>query len=398
MYLCGNIMEIKRIAERFLPGPAADPLDNPMLFVAGPRQVGKTYMTRQTKFPYFNWDTSEVKKAYLRDPYFFRNQSSWVIFDEIHKRRDWKKLLKGYFDSELRHENFIITGSGRFNLSQKGGDSLQGRYDLYHLFPLLYREFVGFSASYSLTAPNFAEFSPGDRFSSDRDLLQFGGFPQPLIRGKQTFLNKWQDLYIQRLVQEDIRDFSRVVEIDKIELLARILPDRVRSPISLKALSEDLEVSRDSIKNWLRLFDALYLGFSLPPWSRKIHRAVKKDQKWFFYQWTFCEEPAARFENYVAVQLRSMCQLWRDAGLGTYELYYLRDQDRREVDFVITKGLKPIALIEAKVAETAWQSSLDYYARGLGVPSFIVTQGGSCKRISDSKWILPFAQFLNSVS
>ena len=391
-------MEIKRLAEIFLPKLDTNSLKNPMLFVAGPRQVGKTYMTRQTNFPYFNWDTAEVKKSFLRDPYFFRDHSPWVIFDEIHKRRDWKKLLKGYFDSEHRRENFIVTGSGRFNLSQKGGDSLQGRYDLYHLLPILYREFVGMPTNYHLSAPNFTEFLPSPQFSSDRDLIEFGGFPEPLIRGKQSFLNKWQDLYLQRLVQEDIRDFSRVIELDKIELLARLLPDRVRSPISLKALSEDLDVSRDSIKNWLKLFETLYLGFSLPPWSRKIHRAVKKEQKWFFYQWTFCEEPAARFENYVAVQLQSLCHLWRDAGLGVYEVYYLRDQDRREIDFVITKGLKPVALVEAKISETSWQASLDYYARGLNIPSFIVTQEGPCKRISDSKWILPFAQFLNSVS
>ena len=253
-------------------------------------------------------------------------------------------------------------------------------------------------SNYQLSAPNFSEFAPSINFASDRHLLEFGGFPEPLIRGKQNFLNKWQDLYLRRLVQEDIRDFSRVIELDKIELLARLLPERVRSPISLKALSEDIDVSRDSIKNWLRLFETLYLGFSLPPWSRKIHRAVKKEQKWFFYQWTFCEEPASRFENYVAVQLHSMCQLWRDAGLGIYELYYLRDQDRREIDFVITKGLKPVALIEAKLSETSWQSSLDYYARKLNIPSFIVTQEGVCRRINDSKWILPFAQFMNSVS
>lgn len=391
-------MKIDRIATASLPMSHSDPKDNPMLFIAGPRQVGKTYITRQTGFPYFNWDTAETKKAFLKDPHFFRVGAPWVIFDEIHKRRDWKKILKGYFDSEERRENFIVTGSGRFNLSQKGGDSLQGRYDLHHLLPVVYREFVGLPTAYQLKAPNFLEFTPNSKFDSDADLLNLGGFPEPLVRGKQNFLNKWQDLYLQRLVQEDIRDFSRVIELDKIELLARILPERVRSPLSLKALSEDLDVSRDSVKNWLRLFETLYLGFTLPPWTRKIHRAVKKERKWFFFQWTFCEDPAARFENYVATQLYSMCQMWRDAGLGVYELYYLRDQDRREIDFVITKGLKPVALIEAKLTETSWQSSVDYYARKLEIPSFIVTQAGSVRRVSDSKWIVPFAQFLDFIS
>ena len=391
-------MKIDRILRQKLPGLQSNPKAEAMVFIAGPRQVGKTYLTRQTEFPYFNWDTIETKKAFLKDPYFFRTGAPWVIFDEIHKRRDWKKLLKGYFDSEQRRENFIVTGSGRFSLSQKGGDSLQGRYDLYHLLPVTYREFCGLPTGYELTAPTFNLFEPKSRFDVDTDLLQFGGFPEPLVRGQRAFLNKWQDLYLRRLVQEDIRDFSRVVELDKIELLARILPERVRSPISHKALSEDLDVSRDSIKNWLRLFETLYLGFSLPPWTRKVHRAVKKERKWFFFQWTFCEDSGARFENYVATQLYALCQLWRDSGLGVYELYYLRDQDRREVDFVITKSLQPVALIEAKVSETSWQSGLDYYARKLDVPSFIVTESGPTRRVADNKWILPFARFLNSIS
>ena len=172
-------MKIGRILRQKLPGLQSDPKAEAMVFIAGPRQVGKTYLTRQTEFPYFNWDTIETKKAFLKDPYFFRTGAPWVIFDEIHKRRDWKKLLKGYFDSEQRRENFIVTGSGRFSLSQKGGDSLQGRYDLYHLLPVTYREFCGLPTGYELTAPTFNLFEPKSLFDVDTDLLQFGGFPEP---------------------------------------------------------------------------------------------------------------------------------------------------------------------------------------------------------------------------
>ncbi len=65
-----------------------------------------------------------------------------MIFDEIHKRRDWKKLLKGYYDSPERRENFLVTGSGRFDFFRKGGDSLQGRYLANLLWPLAYDEFT----------------------------------------------------------------------------------------------------------------------------------------------------------------------------------------------------------------------------------------------------------------
>ena len=389
---------MERILLSTLPASSTPPLTNPMMFMAGPRQVGKTFLAKTTQFPYFNWDTTETKKSFIKDPYFFRSGSPWVIFDEIHKRRDWKKLMKGYFDSPDRAENFLVTCSGRFDLAQRGGDSLQGRYDLYHLMPVTYREYIGIPKNSSLRAPNFLLFEPSSTSDSDAFLLQFGGFPEPLIKGSERFLNKWQDLYIQRLVREDIRDFSRIIETDKLEMLARILPDRVRAPLSHKALSEDVDASRDSIKTWLRLFETLYLGFQLTPWTKKIHRTVKKEKKWYFFQWTFCDDAASRFENYVATQLYSLCQMWRDAGLGVFELYYLRDQDRREIDFVITKSLKPVALIEAKLTETSWHTGLDYYARKLDVPAFIVTANGPTRRVAANKWIVPMARFLDAIS
>lgn len=138
--------------------------------------------------------------------------------------------------------------------------------------------------------------------------------------------------------------------------------------------------------------------YLLPPFNRKVHRAVKKEKKWFFYQWTFCDDRAARFENYVDVQLYALCQLWRDAGLGVYELHYLRDQDRREVDFVITKSLQPVALIEVKLHETNWQSSLDYYAWRFQVPSFILTEKSDIRRVDANKWIVPAYRFFDAIS
>lgn len=373
-------------------------LSSSMVFIAGPRQVGKTTEVQRLKKNYFNWDTIEVKKAFLKDPYFFRGSKDWVIFDEIHKRRrDWKKLLKGYIDSPNREENFIVTGSGRLSLFQKGGDSLQGRYDLYHLFPVTYAEWS--EKPFVPRARDFQNWEPESlsQLTDDGELIRFGGFPQPLLKGTETFLNKWMDLYLKRLIEEDIRDFSRVELLDKVELLARLLPDRILGPISMKGLSEDIGVSRDSIKTWIRLFEILYLGFTLAPYSYRIERAVKKEKKWCFFQWAFSEDPGARFENYLAVQLYSVCQYWRDAGLGAYELFYVRDQDGREVDFLITRNLKPIALVEAKASPQPFPASLRYYAEKLKVPAFLVYPAGPTKRENGFGYSLCSKVFLNGL-
>ena len=255
---------------------------SPMIFITGPRQVGKTFLSKTLSSRYYNWDTPKVKKNFLKDPYFFRDLSqkgNWVIFDEIHKRRDWKKLLKGYYDSPDRSENFIVTGSGRFDLFQKGGDSLQGRYDLFHLYPLTWDE-VRLKNSKEKTAAlprDFENWTPDSTTKSEEEhhLFKFGGFPVPFLQGKETSLRKWEDLYIDRLIREDIRDISAVQRIDQMELLARLLPERVGSPVSLLSLSEDIGMSTVAAKSWLRLFETLYLGFQLPPFYRKIHRKSK---------------------------------------------------------------------------------------------------------------------------
>ena len=202
------------------------------------------------------------------------------------------------------------------------------------------------------------------------------------------------DLYIQRLVQEDVRDFSQVVHLDKLEMLMRLLPSRVMSPISYQSLSEDVEVSPDTVKEWLRLLEILYFGFLLKPFTRKIHRSVKREPKWYFFQWTYNEEQGALFENFVATQLYTLCNYWRDQGHGIYELYYLRDQDRREVDFLITKNLKPQVLVEAKLQCDHWPSSIDYYARKLGVPAFVVTKESPTKQCGKSMWITSLDRIL----
>jgi predicted AAA+ superfamily ATPase len=369
-----------------------------MILIAGPRQVGKTTEIKRLSPNYFNWDTTEVKSAFLKDPYFFRKNKDWVIFDEIHKRRDWKKLLKGYYDSPTREENFLVTGSGRLNIYQKGGDSLQGRYELLHMYPVTLGEWLGQSKC-PTSVRNFSTWEPDPETNQSLDgaLLEFGGFPQPLARGSQTFLNKWLDLYLKRLIEEDIRDFSRIELLDKVELLARLLPDRMLGPLSMKSLSEDLEVSRDSIKAWIRLFEILYLGFTLPPYSLRIERAVKKERKWYFFQWAYVDNPGSRFENYLAVQLYTVCQYWRDAGLGVYELFYIRDQDGREVDFLITKNLKPIALVEAKLSPQPFPSSLRFYCSKLKVPGFLVYPKGPTKREAGFGYSLSSGLFLKEL-
>ena len=359
-------------------------------------------MVKKLGYPYFNWDTPEVKKEYLKNPYFFRGDTDWIIFDEIHKRRDWKKILKGYYDSPDRDENFIVTGSGRMDQYKKGGDSLQGRYLSYQLWPLVYDEIYQNAGTHlKLKAPrDWRLFKPDQSGDLDHELLNLGGFPKPFLDANAAKLRRWQDQYVERLAREDVRDFSNVLHTDKIELLARLLPERMMAPISMLSLSRDIEVSPVAIKSWLRLFEILYLGFGLKPYHRKIHRAVKMEAKWYFYQWTFPEDRGTRFENYIAIQLAAALSSWSERGFGRWELFYLRDQDKREIDFLICRDLQPVALVEAKSSFQPFPAALNFYCKKLGVPGFVVYPAQhSQDRVmrTDHGWVLPSHRLLKGL-
>jgi len=373
-------------------------LQGPMCFLTGPRQVGKTFLAKSLKASYFNFDTAEVKKALLADPYFFRGSDALVVFDEIHKRRDWKRLLKGYYDSPERRENFVVTGSGRFDFFRKSGDSLQGRYLVNQLWPLSYDEIYNQRADGTQGPRDFARWEPSADADADDTLLKMGGFPQPFLRGSEQFLRRWQEQYLDRLVREDVRDFANVQRIDQLELMARLLPERLCSPISIKGLAEDTEVSPVAIKSWLRLLEQLYFGFLLPPYHRKIQRAVKREKKWYFYQWTYAQDEAARLENYVSVQLGLACSAWNEQGFGRWELYYLRDQDRREVDFLIAHDLKPVALVEVKSSEQEPPASLRYYSSKLKIPGFLITKTGGPRKYEGQIWSMGTRYFLKGLT
>ena len=374
-------------------------LGAPMVFVSGARQVGKTFVARQLPASYFNLDTVEVRKAFAKDPYFFRGANRVVVFDEVHKRRDWKKLLKGYYDSPDRAENFVVTGSGRLTQYQRSGDSLQGRYHACQLWPLSPDEIhAGAGRRLQPAQPrDWRRWVPLARAEPDGELIRMGGFPAPFLSGRITTLRRWQDEYVDRLVREDVRDFSAVQRLDQMDLLARMLPDRVGAPLSVLSLARDLEASTVGVKSWIRLFEVLFLGFLLRPYHRKIHRAVKKEPKWYFQQWTFVENEGARFENYVAVQLASACSAWSEQGFGRWELFYLRDQDRREVDFLIARDLKPRALVETKLSPQNWPSALAHYCRRLDVPGFLVYPEGPIQRHERLGWKVPSGSFLRGL-
>lgn len=350
-----------------------------MVFIAGPRQVGKTTLVKallkeaSSEKGYFNWDIAPIRRKIIRDPLDFWRPSDGspparIGLDEIHKFPRWKKLLKGFFDAYRDEVEVLVSGSGRLDIYQRGGDSLFGRYHLYHLFPYSLREFAQKEKNHLspedtikkvFEAPNLSIREAFNLF------LQFNGFPEPLFSANMRFLIRWRNDHRQLILREEMRDLTQIRELGLVETLIELLPERIGSPISINALREDIEVNFKTVQNWLSVLDRLYYLFSIPPFSKRLARSLKKEKKVYFYDWSELEDAGKRFENMTAVHLYRACYYWTDAGYGDFRLYYVRDKEKREVDFLICESNKPFMLIEAKLSDKQIDPSLLYFKERL---------------------------------
>ncbi|MBU0951480.1 MAG: ATP-binding protein [Elusimicrobia bacterium] len=355
-----------------------------MIFLSGPRQVGKTTFTKEIakEFKnnvYFNWDIIENKKKLLQNPAFFETinrvdeSAPLIILDEIHKYKNWKNYLKGIYDQFSTDYRFIISGSGRLDLFQKGGDSLAGRYFQLHLLPLTLAEL-------SKKRRNIESFikNPINEFdineinpSQDKwDMLcNFGGFPEPFIKSSKTFLNRWSRTYLAQLLREDIRSLTEVKKVDDIEILFSLLPSRIGSPLSVNNLVSDTQVSYVSIKDWLNLFEKFYLTFRISPWTKRIARAILKEKKLYLYNYTEIKIEGYKFENMIALELLRCMYSWNEHGYGKFNLHYIRNKDKEEVDFLITENNNPMLLVETKYSDESVSKNLIKFQNELKIPA-----------------------------
>ncbi len=354
-----------------------------MVFLAGPRQAGKTTLGEIicksfTNHLYFNWDIAEHRTRFLRNPDFFeaveRKDTSkpLIVLDEIHKYTDWKNYLKGVYDRHRDAFLFLVSGSGRLDLYQRGGDSLAGRYFLFHLWPFTISELAGLQRGMEgfLADPlHMTMEGSGDRKEVWSSLADRSGFPEPYLSGKSTTYRRWSRTYSRQLVREDIRDLTGVKSVQEMETLYLLLPSRVGSPISIASLARDLKVSYNSVKSWLEVFERFFLTFSILPWTKKISRAVQKERKVYLWDSPRIEDPAARLENMVALELWRAVSAWNDLGHGTFSLHFVKNRDQQEVDFLLAEGGKPFLLIETKLSDPEPSAVFRRFQQALRVPA-----------------------------
>jgi predicted AAA+ superfamily ATPase len=389
--------------------------DKNMIFVAGPRQAGKTTLAQLISRSfinnlYFNWDIVQQRVTLLKNPTFFEDMElhdstiPLIVFDEIHKYKDWKNYLKGIYDQFHDRYNFLISGSGRLDIYQKGGDSLAGRYFLFHLWPFTIAEL----GKRKIPIDKFLKKPLQIRMDRKNELKEIweklsmvSGFPEPYLANRLTTYRRWSNTYSQQLIREDIRDLTGVKNIGDMETLYFLLPSKIGSPLSVPSLSRDLKVAYNSVQSWLAVFERFFLIFSISPWVSKISRAIQKERKIYLWDLPRIEDQAARFENMVANELWRAVTSWNDLGYGQFSLHYIKNKEKQEVDFLVAKERKPFLMIEAKFSDNQPSKALLNFQRALKIPAIQLISDGKGYRMQSNEelpiLIVPAYQWLSQL-
>jgi len=350
-----------------------------MALVSGPRQCGKTtlakmLMRKRKVGLYCNWDQVEFRREWARNPSAIiplpaNGQTPLVVLDEIHKDRRWKSRVKGVFDTLTAPCDILVTGSARLSVYMKGSDSLLGRYFGFRLHPFSVREMAGPEVLEPDEALE-ALFTRSHRSRKSaaaclKSLMAYGPFPEPLLAQDARRARLWRRNREELVIRQDLRDLSRLPELGRVEMMASLLPERVASHFSLASISRDVETSIPTVKRWVDYLKQLYYLFEVKPYTRSIPRSLRREGKVYLWDYAAVTEKSARFENLVACHLLKACHFWTDTGHGQFDLFTLRNRERREIDFLIVRDREPWLPVEVKLTDEKPSENWPWFGRFL---------------------------------
>ncbi len=322
--------------KRYLTKYIKEDLDKKIILLTGPRQTGKTTLSKMLgdDFDYFNFDNVDDRLG-LQEGSWDRSKPL-IIFDELHKLKNWKSWLKGIYDKEGIPPSLVVTGSARLDTYKKVGDSLAGRFFQFRLHPLDLKEINTY-------------LKPDDPEVELDKLLAFGGFPEPFLNGTSRFYNRWKKSHLDIILKQDLIDLENVQQITQIETLIQLLKHRVGSPVSYSSLAQDLQCSDKTVKRWLTILENMYVLFKVPPFHKNIARAIQKAPKFYFYDTgQVLGEKGVKLENAVACAIQKELHFLEDCLGEEGDLYYVKNKDGKEIDFCISKNNTPSLLVEVK--------------------------------------------------
>jgi len=367
---------------RYLEEFIIEDLKQKIVILSGPRQVGKTTLSKQliSSFCYLNFDSSSDRNLIRKQEW--DRDVELVVFDELHKMKKWKSWIKGLYDTEGIPPSLLVTGSARIETAKKGGDSLAGRFFSYRLHPLSVKEVF-----------HYLKEDPKEALNK---LIDLGGFPEPYLKGNKSYAKRWRRTHIDTIVRQDLIDLSFVRDVRSIEILIDLLKTRVGSSTSYSALAEDLQVSIHTVKHWLQILENLYIVFPVRPYHKNIARSILKSPKYYFYDTGAVEgSMGSKLENVVALALLRELHFLEDTTGSKVSLHYMKDKSNHEVDFLAVVDNKPALMAEVKVSDDSFSKSLFRFRSYLEeTKSVQVVYNLTRKKSSRGVRMLPAHEFL----
>jgi len=378
-------MDISRI---YVPKILSD-LEKKMVIVTGPRQVGKTWISKEiaTKFQrslYLNYDNDEHRE--IVDAVDWDADVDLLILDEIHRKTNWKQFVKGIYDTKPATMRILLTGSARLDVMQNIGESMAGRFFVHHILPLSVAELDKVAGSEILHS-----------VSPLTHLLERSGFPEPFLVSQED-AKRWHTLYLDSLIRADVLNFATVDDLQALTNVVKHLQSNVASPVSYSSIAKNIGKSPETVKRYIQILSDLYIIFIVRPFSHKINRAILKEPKIYFYDTALVPDEAARLENLVALELLKDVY-YRENHTGTKRtVHYIRTKENKEVDFLIAEEDIPLQLIEVKRSDISVSKNLRLFSEKYNIPGIQIVKNTTLTRVDrDGIVVQNMADFLRSL-
>lgn len=359
-------------------------LETKMVFLVGPRQSGKTFLAKKIakkyqKTIYLNYDSIDDKQ--IIDRMAWNPELDLIIFDEIHKKSDWKNFIKGVYDTKKNRTRILVTGSARLDIYDQIGDSLAGRYFRHRLLPF-----------------SLAELKKNN-FQTELDrLLERSGFPEPFLAETNLDAQRWRQQYINSILSTDIFEIEQIQNIKAMKLIFEMLRKRVATPVSYRSLAENLGISINTVKKYILILEALFVIFRVTPYSKNIARSILKEPKIYFFDHTLVEHcQEARLENFVAVSLLKNIYAENDYLAQEKSLHYLKTKEGHEVDFAIVNKDEIEKIIEVKVSDSTLGKNIFKFATKYNLSAVQLVQYLQKERMDKGISIIPAYDFLENL-
>jgi uncharacterized protein len=386
--------------------------DTPIVFINGPRQSGKTTLVKEytPALTYYTLDDDNILNAVQQDPIGFVHNLDRAIIDEIQRAPGLLRAIKLSVDNNRQPGRFLLTGSANLLALPQIGDSLAGRMEILTLLPLSFseihhRESRFIRAAQTQAWPHHLPILSQDTLISH---VLTGGYPEMLTRANPARRVAWAKSYIKAIVKRDVRDISSIEKLVEMPKLLEVLAHQSGNLTNFTQIGGQLGLTSKTAQKYVDLLDVLFLVHQLQPWHHNTLSRLLKTPKVHFLDSGLMAcltrltkerieaDPSvfgALLETWVYGELLKEISLREES----WTLYYYRDKDQVEVDFVLENERSQVIGIEVKASQTIFNQDFKGLRKlaTLAGPNWltgvVLYRGDKCLPFGENLWAVPFS-------